>query len=280
MIFKLYVDSRFRQDTGGASSDSEFSIELPHPIHVKGRAYVDVFMGANTYSTIRTGDNDKVFLREVVGATTTYRIVQIAEAQYNAMTLKDALLAALQAGRTMGGQYSVTYLIPENKLQIGNTDASATFHVYPTGWLKANASTWNAAAGAGKQIVASNLMDAGSVIGFATGTAILNGNQTTPLTGTDCVNTLPYSQLFLRSSLGNGYDAIGPDGSSDIVRRIVCQAGLNDVIIDQHSLPNDSVTVGDREISSLSFRLTDVYGKTVDSKGHHCSFSIIFLEDE
>jgi hypothetical protein len=122
-------------------------------------------------------------------------------------------------------------------------------------------------------------MDAGSVTGFATGSAILSGNVSTNVTAPDVVNCLPYHQLFLRSSLGSGYDAIGPDGSSDIIRRITCQVGLNDVIIDQHSLPHDSVTVGDREISSLSFRLTDCFGKTVDTLGHHISFSIIFLED-
>ena len=37
---------------------------------------------------------------------------------------------------------------------------------------------------------------------------------------------------------------------------------------------------GNREVSSLAFRLTDCFGKTVDTKGHHISFSIIFLEDE
>ena len=152
MPFKLYVDSRFRQETGGSSSDSEFSIELPHPIQVKGRAYVDVVLVPNTFYVIRAGDNDRFFLSEVVSGTTTYRIVNIAEGQYNAYTLKDALLTALQTGRTMSGQYSVTYLVSANKLQIGNTDASATWSVYSTAWLKQNAATWNAAAGAGLQI--------------------------------------------------------------------------------------------------------------------------------
>ena len=123
-------------------------------------------------------------------------------------------------------------------------------------------------------------MDTGSVTGFATGTAILSGSVSTSVTAPDVVNTLPYLQLFLRSSLGNGDDAIGPDGSSDIIRRITCQVPLNDMIVDQHSLPPDSVTVGNREVSSLAFRLTDCFGKTVDTKGHHIFFSIIFLEED
>ena len=44
MPFKLYVDSRFRKDTGGSNSDSEFTVELPHPIQVKGKAFVDTIL--------------------------------------------------------------------------------------------------------------------------------------------------------------------------------------------------------------------------------------------
>ena len=279
MPFKLYVDSRFRQDAGGSQSDSEFTIELPHPIQVKGRAYIDVCLVPNSFYVIRANENDRIHVRE---NTSTYRICTIAEGQYNAITLKDALLTALNTGRSMSGQYSVSYDVPTNKLIIGNLDASATFHIYPTIFLKENASTWNTAsfAAGGPTIDANNLMDAGSVTGFGTGAAILSGNVSTSVTAPDVVNTQPYHQLFLRSSLGTGYDAIGPDGSSDIVRRIVCQVPLNDICIDMHGLPHDSITIGDREISSLSFRLTDCFGKTVDTKGHHISFSIIFLEDK
>jgi len=279
MPFKVYCDSRFRQDTGGSNSDSEFTIELPHPIQVKGRAFLDTVLVPNTFYVIRAGENDRLHVRE---NASTYRVCTIAEGQYNAMTLKDALLVALDTGRSMTGQYTVTYDVTTNKLIIGNLDNAATFHIYPTAWLKANANTWNTAsfAGGGPIISAANLMDAGSVTGFATGGNILSGNVSTAVTAPDVVNTQPYHQLFLRSSLGNGYDAIGPDGSSDICRRIVCQVPLNDIIIDQHGLPHDSITVGNREISSLSFRLTSVDGRVVDTKGHHISFSIIFLEDE
>ena len=47
------------------------------------------------------------------------------------MTLKDAVLTALNTGRSMSGQYSVTYDVTTKKLVIGNLDATATFHIYP-----------------------------------------------------------------------------------------------------------------------------------------------------
>jgi hypothetical protein len=279
MPFKLYVDSRFRKDTGGSNSDSEFTIELPHPIQVKGKAFVDTILVPNSFYVIRAGENDRLHIRE---NASTYRICTIAQGQYNAITLKDAVLVALQTGKTISGAYTVTYDIPTNKLIIGTLDATAAFHIYPTTWLKANWGTWNtnSFAGGGPTIDPTNLMDAGSVTGFATGASIMSGNVSTNVTAPDVVNTQPYHQLFLRSSLGNGYDAIGPDGSSDICRRIVCQVPLNDIIIDQHGLSHDSVTIGSREISSLSFTLTDCFGKVVNTNGHHISFSIMFLEDE
>ena len=278
-VFKLYCDSRFRKDTGGSESDSQFTIELPHPIQVKGKAFVDTILVPNSFYVIRASENDRLHVRE---NASTYRICTIAQGQYNAITLKDAVLAALQTGKSISGDYTVDYDIPTNKLVIGTLDAISAFHIYPNNWLKANSGTWNtnSFAGGGPTIDANNLMDAGSVTGFATGASILTGNVSTSVSAPDVVNTQPYHQLFLRSSLGNGYDAIGPDGSSDICRRIVCQVPLNDIIIDQHGLPHDSVTIGNREISSLSFTLTDCFNKVVNTNGHHISFSIIFLEDE
>ena len=66
MPFKLYIDSRFRQDTGGENSDSHFAIELPHPLNVKGTAFVDVVCLANSFYTIRAGENDRLHVGEIV----------------------------------------------------------------------------------------------------------------------------------------------------------------------------------------------------------------------
>ena len=117
-------------------------IELPHPIQVKGKAFIDTILVPNTFYVIRAGENDRLHVRE---NTSTYRICTIGEGQYNAITLKDAVLLALQTGKTITGNYTVTYDVPTNKLLIGTLDGTATFHIYPTAWLKVNANTWNTA---------------------------------------------------------------------------------------------------------------------------------------
>lgn len=55
MPFKLYVDSRFRKDTGGSNSDSEFTVELPHPIQVKGIAFVDTVLVPPAFMSLEQG---------------------------------------------------------------------------------------------------------------------------------------------------------------------------------------------------------------------------------
>ena len=279
MAFKLYIDSRFRQDAGGANSDTQFAVELPRSINVTGRAFVDTFICPNSFYTIRAGENDRLYVRE---NASIYRVCILAPGQYNAITLKDALLVALQTGKSIIGDYVVTFNVPTNKLHVGTLDPTSIFFIYPTEWLKANANTWNVGsfASGGPTIDARNLMDAGSVLGFFGGNYSLMGSSVADVIAPDVVNILPYHQLFLRSNLGSGNDTFGADGSSDIVRRITVQVGLNEMIVDQHTLGFDSVSSGSREISSLRFRLTDVFGKVVDTHGHPISFSIIFVPDE
>ena len=278
MPFKLYVDSRFREDTPG-STDSDFKIQLPHPIMVSGKAFVDVCLVPNTFYTVRLNETDRFYVQED-GNTQTFRILQLTPGQYNAATLKDELQAVLNHQSTIPN-YVVSYQLRTNKLQVTNTSGT-TFYIWPDQALKRFPDAWNVASQlfGGPTMDPDNLMSAMSICGFASGENYLH-DPANVIMAPDSVNTLPYSQLFLRSSLGEGYDAIGPDGSSDIIRRITCNVPFNDIIQDLHGLPFDTVTVGkNREVNSLKFRLTDIHGKTVNTFGHPISFSIIFIDDE
>ena len=282
MPYKIYADSRFRVERGGESSDAAFSIELPHPIRVKGRAFVDCFVCTNSFFSIRTGENDRIHIGEGVtgSATIQYRIPTIAHGQYNATSLKSALLAALQTGKTITANYTVDYDEVTGRMKVGlDGTGNEAFTIFPADLLKDEPFSWNGFVNNPALLIdPKNLRDSGAVTGL-NGSNLLIGDAFTDAIASESINIQPYGQLFLRSSLGTGYDAIGPDGSGDIIRRILCQVPLNDTIVDQHSLPHDSVTVHDMEIASLSFRLTDVYGRTVNTHGHAVSFSIIFIED-
>ena len=110
---------------------------------MKGIAFVDTVLMPNSFYAIRTKENDRLHVRETLDNASTYRICTIAQGQYNAITLKDAVLVALQTGKTIPGEYTVTYDVPRNKLLIGILDAATSFYIYPASWLKANSDTWN-----------------------------------------------------------------------------------------------------------------------------------------
>ena len=97
MPWKLYVDSRRRVVGARGDSDSDFAIQLPYPITVSGKCYLDVVLLSNNFYTIRAGQNDRIYLDEL--AAQTKRLVTLAPGQYTVYELRDALVAALNNGR-------------------------------------------------------------------------------------------------------------------------------------------------------------------------------------
>ena len=90
-----------------------------------------------------------------------------------------------------------------------------------------------------------------------------------------------HQELFLRSSLGGGAsEALGVNGETDIIRRVVVgNIPLNAIVHDTHNTGNDFVNIsGTPELGNLWFQLVDVDGKMVDTHGHPISFSIIFQD--
>ena len=89
MPWKLYIDSRKRVKGSRGDSDTDFAYKLPVPITVSGKAYIDVVLIANSFKTIRAGQNDQIYLDE--NASQTERVATIAEGQYSVLGLRDAL---------------------------------------------------------------------------------------------------------------------------------------------------------------------------------------------
>ena len=275
MTWKLYIDSRKRVPNTRGDSHSDFAIQLPYPITVSGKAYIDMALLTNSFYTIRAGENDRIFLDEL--ATHTKRIATIAEGQYNVLELKDALVTALNNNRQTTGQYSVTYLTASNKFQIGlvNPAVSDSFRIWQEDYLKSNFASWFTAF---PYLDADDMQSANVACGFLAGTTI-DGTNIVSAISPNAPDVQPYKQLFLRSNLGGGNsESLGVNGETDIIRRIVCgNVPLNGMIHDMHANQLDCVTInGHPELNQLWFQLIDSNGKTVNTHGHPISFSIIF----
>ena len=274
MPWKLYVDSRKRVPGARGDTDSDFAIQLPYPIEVSGKAYVDVFLLTNNAHTIYSG-NERIYLDE--GSAQTKRVATLAHGQYNVLELKDALVVALNNNKTITGQYRVTYLPTSNRLQIDivNPASSDNFRIWQDQQLKEQFAAWQGIT----TIAADDIRSANRVCGFM-GNDILVGTATQAVTAPKAPDVARHKQLFLRSSLGGGsHQSLGPNNETDIIRRIVVgNAPLNSVIHDAHGTILDCVKInGNPELNTIWFQLVDVDGNVVDTHGHPISFSIIFV---
>jgi len=273
MTWKLYIDSRKRVKGARRDSDSDFSIQLLYPITVSGKAYVDCVLCPSNFYTIRTGENDRIYIDEL--AAQTKRVVTLAQGQFTVYDLRDALVTALNANKAITGQYAVTYVIATNRFEIGVVNAAAgdQFRIHTQEYMATNFNAWTSVAGA-TDITADNLKSANRPCGFLDGDFVTSIAPNAP-------DVQPYKQLFIRSSLGGGSNqSLGVNGETDIIRRIVVgNTPVNSMIYDVHSTPFDCVQInGTPELSQMWFQIIDIDGLVVDLHGLPISFSIIFQD--
>ena len=274
MPWKLYIDSRKRVKGARGDSDSSFAIQLPYPITVSGKCYIDVVLLSNNFYTIRANDNDRIYLDEM--AAQTKRVVTIAPGRYTIFELRDALVAALNNARGTTGQYAIVYLQTVDRFQISlvNSVAADQFRIWSEAYMETHWEEWSGVT----SLSANNLGSANRPCGFSSG-GLIAGADTVVTTAPNAPDVQPYNQLFIRSSLASN-ESLGVNGESDIVRRIVIgNTPQGSVVHDVHSQIFDCITIaGKPEISQMWFELIDIHGKIVDTHGLPVSFSVFFQD--
>ncbi len=273
MPWKLYLDSRRRVRGARGDSNSDFAIQLPYPITVSGKCFVDVCLIPNSFYTVRA-DCDRIYITE--NNTFTPRVATIAHGQYNVYELRDQLTIALNANKIITGQYACTYVASTNRYTISiiNGVSGDQYSIWMEENLRQSGNQWMGVV----NMTAEDTSSANRACGFLDG-ATMDGTHLASATAPNAPDVQPYKQLFLRSNLGGGSaESLGVNGETDIIRRIVvANTPANGMIHDVHNNLLDAVTInGKPEINQLWFQLIDVDGKTVDTHGLPISFSIIF----
>ena len=275
MPWKLYVDSRKRVKGARGDTDSDFAVALPYPVAVSGKCYIDVVLLSNNWYTIRAGECDRIYLDENDAATK--RVATIAPGQYTVLTLKDALVVALNTNKAIVGQYQVTYAQATNRFEIAvvNADATSVFRIWQEEYLKTHAADWSGVV----SLSADNLRSANRACGFLGDTFLSGTGAAVAAPGSPDVQA--YKQLFIRSNLASGSSqSLGVNGETDLIRRVVVgNTPPQGMIHDIHATPLDCVKItGAPEYLQLWFQLIDVDGRVVNTHGHPVSFSVIFQD--
>ena len=89
-------------------------------------------------------------------------------------------------------------------------------------------------------------------------------------------SSLPHSTVYIVCPQLGNLRSMGPQGERDILKKHVVQANALETFIDT-LLNAEDCNISRRSFKSINFRLTDVYGDTVNLHGQHWSFTIIIL---
>jgi len=276
MPWKLYLDSRRRVRGTRGDTDTDFAVQMPYPITVSGKCFVDVCLVGNSFYTIRA-DCDRIYLVEDSPTQSLMpRVAFLAHGQYSVYELRDQIVIALNTNKIITGQYACTYVTATNRYVISmlNGVLGDSFTIWMEEGLRGVGTSWFAIPLPGGEPKSAN-----RACGLLDGMS-LDGTYIAPVIAPNAPDVQPYKQLFLRSNLGGGSaESLGVNGESDIIRRIVVgNTPVNAVIHDVHSNALDCVTInGKPEFTQLWFQLVDVDGKVVDTHGLPISFSIIFV---
>jgi hypothetical protein len=182
-----------------------------------------------------------------------YRQIALDKGFYTFDELASQLQTKINSNSAItGGSYAVTAQTLTGRLKVENSSTYQVFEIYPEAYLEKNAYMF---LGVGTEPYSSD-----DVTGLA-GDHVLQGNT---ITASMHVNVLRYHTLFITSDLGTHADSVGPIGQSTVCRKIVIDQPAGGFVNDFHSLPYDYVSLDQRNIAAIRFRLTDWKGRTVD----------------
>ena len=279
-MVKIYCDSRNR----ASGTNEDFVWQIPESIDLpESLAHIDVVLVPNVFWTVKAGYNDKIrFIEDIVlipGGTATITPVEatIAPGQYNGLSLAEAVQTAMRAVTNLTPTtLTVEYDSIKAKLKISTTDPHSQINIYPDGLLTAGADNFNLVQST-FVIDPNDTQSAGKVCGFMGDERISVSNAIVGF-GDSVVDVQRHHCCYIHSDLCALGTSYGPQGQSDIIRRVIIDAPQNGLAIDRFTSPNDNVEVNSKTLRSMSFRLAGSDGKTVDLRGHHWSFSIVFQE--
>ena len=270
-VNRILVDSRFRQPD--SISITDFRIELPENVHLdEGVSCVvcDISLPVTWY-TVEVNVNDKLYIRMYQADGTTYsdHIVKLPSRNYTREEVASRLTTLFDelddVPLTVGEdpfRNIIRIFLPE--------DSNRSFMVFTNQDLLNRCNgTWK-----GEFYIQSNPQSINQMIGNSdkhmqvySASNIFEGGQ---------FNILPHATLYIVSPELTTSSNIGPQGERDILKKVLVTAGPNSLMFDKDINTDDHVDVSKRSLRSIHFRLTDVYGNTLNLHGQHWSFTLLF----
>jgi hypothetical protein len=89
-------------------------------------------------------------------------------------------------------------------------------------------------------------------------------------------NAVPHHTINILCPQLGTFKSLGPQWERNILKKHVVQAGPQEISIDTYLNAEDFTNISKQTFKNLNFKLTDVYGNTLDLHGLNWSFTLIF----
>ena len=121
---RMIIDSRYK--TADSVSNADFYVQLPWNCTVPAgsQLFIDGIVLSHSWNTIISGQNDTLYMKEVVSGTTEWRKLTLTPGDYNGATLGTHLKALLNTGTTMAAS-SWNVVFAFGHLTISNSTSQA-----------------------------------------------------------------------------------------------------------------------------------------------------------
>ncbi len=127
---RIYIDSRFRLP-GGTDSDFRYALKTPIEIPRGTIGWIDGVVISHSFNTVIQGHNDRLFVREVYGASYHDRGLTIPAGDYNGYSLASTSEALLNIGTSLPQVWTVTFESGMLTFANGTPAASGGGYVLP-----------------------------------------------------------------------------------------------------------------------------------------------------
>ena len=270
-VKKIYIDSKFK--TLDSFSNTNFKYQLPRNVTLPSNCtfYIDDVSIPHSWWTIEAGVNDRLFVQwyalgpPVPGffSSSVDTALQIPAGNYNgttlASTLQDLLLNTLL---WLEPQITCRYSVTQNNISIKTNSFGAFF--FPTDFIIRTSDQWIAF----REFAAASCND-------------VIGNTEAPIPAaisqvTNNLNLTNFRNIFISSTTLGCFNSIGPNGESNIIKKVPVNADWGSTIVDVFTTENDFISCDKQTLNLLEFTIHDEKGNFLPLHGGHVSFSIVF----
>ena len=238
---------------------TNFEFQLPYSIAIKERslALIDVVVVPNTILTVERGNNDRIWLREILaGGGFVNRSPQMQAGYYTLETLQAEIQAVLNFDgdhpKQIPGMYTVAYDRLRARFQFLNTSSPDGY-----GFVLYTEEDYPQIGAPPKPV--SELAGAWRQMGLARGPHILANALSWTVSASGAPNLQAHTPLFIKTSLGIPATSVGPRGNMSIARRVIMDApGPPSLVVDRRTASWDTISIPPSTISTSTMQLCGV----------------------